>query len=110
MILSHPFDGVPTFALTDHTLEFVAVKHLLLQKIFQTLCSFKDPMIIICKGIQKSSGLEKCDFLYDGDWGDQELIEHEKFHKSLESSEDSWLGFDAPQSFGKFSGRDGKRT
>ena len=27
-MLSHPFDGNPTFALTDHALEFFAVKQL----------------------------------------------------------------------------------
>ena len=67
-------------------------------------------MIIICKGIQKNNRFEKCDFFHDGDWDDSELVEHQKFHKSLENKNYSWLGFDVPQFFGKFSGRDGKRT
>jgi len=65
--------------------------------------------MIICKGTQKNNHLEKCTFLHDGNWGDVELIEHEKLHRLLESKKCSWLGFDAPQTFGKFSGRDGKR-
>lgn len=67
-------------------------------------------LIIICKGIQKNRKFEKCTFLHDGNWGDAELVEHEKYHKSLETRNYSWLGFDASQSLGKFSGRDGKRT
>ncbi len=66
-------------------------------------------MIIICKGNKKNNQLQKCLFIHDGDWGDPELIEHEKFHKSFENENYSWLGFDAPQTLGKFSGRDGKR-
>ena len=66
-------------------------------------------MIIVCKGAHTNNCLEKCSFLHDGNWGDPELIEHEKYHKSLESKIYSWLGFDVPQTFGKFSGRDGKR-
>jgi len=38
------------------------------------------------------------------------LIEHQKFHESLTNKNYSWLGFDVSQSFGKFSGRDGKRN
>jgi len=49
-------------------------------------------------------------FLCDGNWGDKELVEHQKYHESLEDENYSWLGFDATQSFGNFSGRDGKRT
>ncbi|MHA7647194.1 hypothetical protein [Nitrosopumilus sp. S4] len=66
-------------------------------------------MIIVCKGAQINNHFEKCSFLHDGKWGDVELIEHEKYHKSLESKIHSWLGFDIPQTFGSFSGRDGKR-
>ncbi len=66
-------------------------------------------MIIICKGIQKNHRLEKCPFLYDGNWEDVELIEHQKYHKSLENENYSWLGFAVSQFSGKFSGRDGKR-
>ena len=67
-------------------------------------------MLIICKGVKKNNHFEKCEFFHDGDWKDSELIEHQNFHKSLESQNYSWLGFDVPQSFGKFSGRDGKRS
>ncbi|MBS1268668.1 MAG: hypothetical protein MAG458_01400 [Nitrosopumilus sp.] len=67
-------------------------------------------MIIICKGVQKNSVYEKCPFLYDGVWGDESLIIHQDFHKSFESKNYSWLGFDVHQPLGKFSGRDGKRN
>jgi hypothetical protein len=67
-------------------------------------------LIILCKGIRKNSQFEKCPFLYDGNWGDLTLVEHQKFHESLANKNYSWLGFDASQSFGKFSGRDGKRN
>ncbi len=67
-------------------------------------------MIIICKGIQKNSRLEKCPFLCDANWGDAVLVEHQNYHKSLENVHYLWLGFDIPQSFGNFSGRDGKRN
>ncbi len=50
-----------------------------------------------------------CTFLHDGNWEDAELIEHQKYHKSLENENHSWLGFVVPQSSGKLSGRDGKR-
>lgn len=66
-------------------------------------------MIIICKGVKKNHIHEKCQFVHDGNWGDDELTEHQEFHQSFENSSYSWLGFDVPQSFGKFSGRDGKR-
>jgi len=49
-------------------------------------------------------------FLHDGNWGDLELIEHEKFHKSLPGESIFWLGFEALQPFGNVSSRDGKRT
>ena len=65
-------------------------------------------LIIICKGIKRNGKLEHCRFLYNGNWGDTELIEHEKFHENLDSS-GFWLGFDTPQLAGKYSGRDGKR-
>lgn len=67
-------------------------------------------MIIICKGIQKNHRFEKCVFLHDGNWGDSELTEHQKYHESLEDENYSWLGFDTSQYIGKFTGRDGKRT
>ncbi len=67
-------------------------------------------MIITCKGIQKNHRFKKCTFLYDGNWEDVELIEHQKYHESFEDENYSWLGFTISQSSGKFSGRDGKRT
>lgn len=33
-IVSHPFDGIPTFALTDHTLEFVCRQTFFFNNIF----------------------------------------------------------------------------
>jgi hypothetical protein len=65
-------------------------------------------LIIVCKGIKKNGKHEDCKFLHDGSWGDGELIEHEKLHTKSNPS-CHWLGFDVPRSFGKFSGRDGKR-
>jgi len=72
--------------------------------------TIKNTLIIICKGIEKNHRFEKCMFLCDCNWGDKELVKHQKYHKSLEDENYSWLGFDIPQSFGNFSGRDGKRT
>lgn len=65
-------------------------------------------MIIVCKGIKKNGKIELCKFLYNGNWGDDELIEHEKFHNNSDSLS-FWLGFDTTQSLGRYSGRDGKR-
>lgn len=48
-------------------------------------------------------------FLYEGNWGDRKLIEHEKFHKSLQNKTDFWLGFETSQFF-KMNSRYGKRT
>ena len=66
-------------------------------------------LIIICKGAKKNNKIEKCSFLYDGTWSDFQLVEHQKQHQLLENKHYSWLGFDTPQSFSNFSGRDGKR-
>ena len=66
-------------------------------------------MIITCKGIQKNGQIEKCQFLHDGNWGDEKLVEHQLFHKSFENNNLFWLGFETQLSFGKFSGRDGKQ-
>ena len=66
-------------------------------------------MIIICKGIKKNNRFEKCPFIYDGGWGDEELALHQKEHEKLCGENYFWLGFDVPQNFGKSSGRDGKR-
>ena len=67
-------------------------------------------VIISCKGIQKNHHVKTCMFLHDGNWGDLELIEHEKFHKALPGESIFWLGFEALQPFGNVSSRDGKRT
>ena len=69
----------------------------------------KTILIIICRGVRKSNKIEKCGFLYDGIWGDAQLVEHQKYHQLLEDSNYAWLGYDTSQSFGKHSGRDGKR-
>jgi hypothetical protein len=66
-------------------------------------------LIIICKGARKSSKVEKCSFLHSGNWSDLQLVEHQKHHQLLEDKNYSWLGFDTLQSFGNYSGRDGKR-
>jgi len=66
-------------------------------------------VIISCKGIQKNHHVKTCIFLHDGNWGDLELIEHEKFHKSIHDNS-FWLGFETSQQFGNKSGRDGKRS
>ena len=108
--MSHPFDGIPIFALIDHTLELISRQtSLLWTKNFSIPKTIKNHLIIICKGAQINHQLEKCNFLHDGNWDDMELVEHQKYHKSLENENYSWLGFDVPQSSGKLSGRDGKR-
>jgi hypothetical protein len=65
-------------------------------------------LIITCKGTKKNGHIEKCSFLYEGNWGDDELTQHQLFHESIENKMSFWLGFDSSLSFGKFSGRDGK--
>jgi len=67
-------------------------------------------LLIQCKGTKKNSIIEKCLFLYDGNWNDEELINHQKLHKSSNDKNSIWLGFDVSQPFGKLSGRDGKRN
>jgi len=66
-------------------------------------------LIIKCKGVKQNNQFEQCEFIHAGNWGDLELFLHQKFHKSLENSNYSWLGFDTSQPFGRYSGRDGKR-
>jgi hypothetical protein len=65
-------------------------------------------LIITCKGSKKNGIIEKCNFLYDGNWGDSEIVDHQTFHESTPNKNSFWLGFDTSLSFGKFSGRDGK--
>ncbi len=67
-------------------------------------------MIITCKGIKKNGVIEKCQFLHDGNWGDDELNQHQIFHESINDDNLFWLGFDTLLSFGKYSGRDGKSS
>lgn len=67
-------------------------------------------MIIVCKGVKKKNKIEKCEFLHTGSWGEAKLVEHEKYHQSLEDQNCFWLGFDVSQSLGNHSGRDGKRN
>jgi len=66
-------------------------------------------MLISCRGIQKNHHVIECMFLYEGNWGDRKLIEHEKFHKSLQNKTDFWLGFETSQFF-KMSNHYKKRT
>ena len=81
-----------------------------LAKNFSILKTIFSCLLITCKGIRKNGIHVKCSFIHDGDWGDPELIEHQNFHKSQESQNYSWLGFDTSQSIGKYSGRDGKSS
>ncbi len=69
----------------------------------------KISLIITCKGTKKKGLVEKCQFMYNGNWGDDEVIKHQLFHESLQNKNSFWLGFDTSLSFGKFSGRDGKK-
>jgi len=70
----------------------------------------KTLLIITCKGVKKKGELEECPFLYSGNWGDEEIIKHQKYHETLQNKSSFWLGFDASLSFGKYSGRDGKKS
>jgi hypothetical protein len=67
-------------------------------------------LIITCKGSKKNGILEKCLFLHYGNWGDDEIVDHQIFHESLQNKNCFWLGFDTLLSFGKLSGRDGKQS
>lgn len=67
-------------------------------------------MIITCKGIKKNDQIEKCQFLHNGNWGDEDLVKHQLFHESLKTNNSFWLGFETSLSSGKFSGRDGKQS
>lgn len=67
-------------------------------------------LIIICKGSKRNHLLEKCNFIHIGNWGDVELINHQRYHQSLESIRCYWLGFDSNLRIGQYSGRNGKRT
>ena len=69
---------------------------------------YQNLMIIMCKGMKSNLRVVKCSFLHDGNWGDSELIEHQKFHHSQEKNNLTWLGFEVVQSIGRYSGRDGK--
>ena len=109
--MSHHVWRYPTFALTDHALEFITAKHpffIIKTQYFSKTSSNKIFLIIKCKGIQKNGQIEKCPFLYNGNWGDIELVQHQLFHESPKEKNSFWLGFDTSLSFGKFSGRDGK--
>ena len=66
--------------------------------------------MIICKGTKNNGKIEKCGFVFNGDWGDEKLVEHQQRHISLEHKSYFWLGFDTSQILGNFSGRDGKRA
>jgi len=66
--------------------------------------------MIICKGFKKNGIANPCNFVYEGDWGDEALLEHEKQHKLLEDGKSYfWLGFEIKRSFNKITTRDGKQ-
>lgn len=67
-------------------------------------------MIITCKGTKKNNKVEKCSFLYYGNWGDENLITHQIYHESFQNKDSFWLGFDTSIQYGIFSGRDGKQS
>ncbi len=67
-------------------------------------------LIIVCRGATSDGRIQKCRFSHDGEWGDRELVEHQRLHESARRPGRAWLGFDLPQPFGAHSGRDGKRS
>lgn len=71
---------------------------------------YKNSLIINCKGTKKNNKIEKCSFLYDGNWGDENLTTHQAYHESFQTKDIFWLGFDISVQYGKFSGRDGKNS
>ena len=65
--------------------------------------------MIVCKGFKKNGTWNSCNFIFEGEWGSNELIQHEKYHKALEDGISYfWLGFEVKHSFSKLSKRDGK--
>lgn len=65
--------------------------------------------MIICKGFKKNGNWYPCDFIYGGEWGSEKLIDHEKYHKSLENGKSYfWLGFEVKRGFSTLTQRDGK--
>ena len=85
----------------------MAINFSIMHKIFQSYY-VSTILLIICKGTKKGTKISPCQFLYDGKWGDKKLVSHQQFHESGDPTI-AWLGFDTPQDFGKYSGRDGKR-
>jgi len=79
-----------------------------MQKLFKSK-QYQIILIVVCKGARKNNKLEKCEFIHTGSWDDVRLVEHAKYHLTLEDHTYFWLGFDVPQSLGNYSGRDGKR-
>lgn len=67
-------------------------------------------MIITCRGTRCGGKVERCSFLHDGNWGDEELGKHQSLHESSLNPNTFWLGFDCLLPFGKFSDRDGKQS
>ena len=67
-------------------------------------------VIITCKGTKSKNKIKKCSFMYEGSWGDEDIVSHQKLHESNENETVFWLGFDTSLPFGKYSGRDGKKN
>ena len=56
---------------------------------------------IICKGRYSLNGMIPCDFEHIGEWGDKELVEHQKFEKDQDNKQSWWTGFDVDKRFNK---------
>lgn len=65
--------------------------------------------MIVCKGFKKNGREYSCNFIFGGEWGSPELINHQKHHESFEDGKSYfWLGFETKGTFSKITGRDGK--
>ena len=64
--------------------------------------------MIVCKGFKKNGIFHNCNFIFEGEWGSEELLRHQKYHESHIDPSYFWLGFEVKRSFSKLSKRDGK--
>jgi len=65
--------------------------------------------MIVCKGYKKDGKQHHCNFIFWGNWGSNELINHQKLHENKEDGISYfWLGFEIKRTYDKRSGRDGK--
>lgn len=55
--------------------------------------------IIYCKGRYSARGRTPCDFEHFGNWGDKELIEHQKEEEAKDTKKEWWIGFDTDKKF-----------